>query len=780
MATALWPATLGYLLDTLMQPVLDDDTVRATRAFFTGFVSGRGAVPAIRVGSQPYGVLPAVAYSRMRIEGERGAFLPALHERLLAAREDWAVLSSRVAHVGRPGDGHQTLLTILGLHATSVEFAHRHAAGLDELFNRANLWGAGATWLDELRDRGAFAGSLALLRRLGYGGDELPDLAGLAFGGRGRRVHGPLIDERPLSESEPVRASTTDGRNYLQWLTEAARASLETLRREEGFAEAPPRALLYLLLRHALLLGYWDGAVRLAIEAGVLDAAELAGVRREQPFVHVASDEAASESRFARLYEARCPHHRQRPDARSPTTSRTCSRARRQRPSCTSRSRPSSACATCPRRGSSASWPSTSTRAPTASMRGCAGSRTTASRACAVRCRGEAPRTGIHLGAYGWLEDVVPRERTLSEVELAADLAAVFDDPTAGPLMRDSTNGGYVHAPSLNHAVTAAVLRSGYLAHATRQTPDAFAVDLRSRRVRTALEVVEGMRNGQSLGALLGYRLERGLHDRHAVAEVDEFILDLRKAFPLVADRLADTRSEDDVPIDAIEARNVVDGLALASHIRQTGNRSYPFGLTLPAATTAQARRDRRRGARAARRARRGRGPCARRGRASGRARQHRARSRHPRRLRPRFAAAGGDGGADAAHGANADAPRRDPHRAAQRPAPLAAHGGGRDAEVDRRAGAERVACGPPARTRAGRVHGRVGGRGRQRADPDGDAGGPRPAAARPARAAGERGRERDGRARRARRCGVPAASPRRCGPTSSWRSATPIASRGG
>src|SRR5207302_1573415 len=110
------------------------------------------------------------------------------------------------------------------------------------------------------------------------------------------------------------------------------------------------------------------------------------------------------------------------------------------------------------------------------------------------------------------------------------------------PLVSDSTNGGHLHGPSLNHAVTAAVLRSGYLAHATTSMPDAFAVDLSSRRVRPALEIIDGMRNGQSLGALLGYRFERGLHDRHAVAEVDAFVLALRQAFPLVANRLDETR----------------------------------------------------------------------------------------------------------------------------------------------------------------------------------------------------------------------------------------------
>ena len=48
------------------------------------------------------------------------------------------------------------------------------------------------------------------------------------------------------------------------------------------------------------------------------------------------------------------------------------------------------------------------------------------------------------------------------------------------------------------------------------------------------------MRNGQSIGALLGYQFERGLHDSYGLAEVDKFIYPLRKAFPLVADSLDD------------------------------------------------------------------------------------------------------------------------------------------------------------------------------------------------------------------------------------------------
>ena len=77
--------------------------------------------------------------------------------------------------------------------------------------------------------------------------------------------------------------------------------------------------------------------------------------------------------------------------------------------------------------------------------------------------------------------------------------------------MTDPAGGGYIHAASIQHADTAAVLRAGYVANAGKDNPNTLAVNLSSDRVRVALTLIEGIRNGQSLGALLGYQFERGL-----------------------------------------------------------------------------------------------------------------------------------------------------------------------------------------------------------------------------------------------------------------------------
>ena len=121
--------------------------------------------------------------------------------------------------------------------------------------------------------------------------------------------------------------------------------------------------------------------------------------------------------------------------------------------------------------------------------------------------------------------------------------------------------GGYIHAPSLAHAATAGVLRSGYLTH----NPDAagsaaLAIDLSSARVRRALELLDGVRQGQPLGALIGYLIERRLHKER----LDVYTLSLRSLAPMAAGQLV-SRADTLPPSaqEAIAATGVVDGIRL-------------------------------------------------------------------------------------------------------------------------------------------------------------------------------------------------------------------------
>ncbi len=125
------------------------------------------------------------------------------------------------------------------------------------------------------------------------------------------------------------------------------------------------------------------------------------------------------------------------------------------------------------------------------------------------------------------------------------------DDLDAALPGTDSATGGeeaeYVHAPSPQHATTAAILRSGRKNH---DDDDALAelldIDLSPGRVRAAKHVLEGVRQGQLLGELLGYRFERRLrertkayNDRNAdTINLVKYKFALREAYPAVEGQL--------------------------------------------------------------------------------------------------------------------------------------------------------------------------------------------------------------------------------------------------
>jgi hypothetical protein len=347
--------------------------------------------------------------------------------------------------------------------------------------------------------------------------------------------------------------------------------------------------LLYLYLRHALMLGYYDTSYGLHKSAGFLSAAALAAMKPESAFVHVADAAAGSESRFSALYKTE-PRITADPTLMvSDYITRNLGVLLQSRglkdqidalgiladaPTADLERAFAEHVDTCTYRFDA--WLLGLVNVQLQAMRSGRGG------------DGGAPGTGVYLGAYAWVEDLRPAAARPVLVRLPEDIAGKFSGPS--PIVHDPANGGYIHAPSLTQARTAAVLRSGYLANATAANPGTMAVNLSSERVRLALSLLEGVRNGQSLGALLGYRFERGLHDDHGLAEVDKFIYPLRKAFPLVADSLATTKTPPGVPIEAIEARNVLDGRKLLAQIDSSGVATYPFGLTtLPAATTTEA-----------------------------------------------------------------------------------------------------------------------------------------------------------------------------------------------
>ena len=200
MNTALFPATLGYWLRTWMAPVVTAEAARQTRRFFTSFVTGRGPVPAVRVGNQPYGVLVTSDFSRWKYPKRRGELvLVRLFDEesavprasctrcWLELEQTWDGIAADLAlrRQGREPTPSDVLMNLLGLHPTSVELFQRIGYSDEYLRN-----------LDSFKDQGRYANELASLV-LVHAGDRagLPPEPGRA--GRSRRR---------AADEEPARA----------------------------------------------------------------------------------------------------------------------------------------------------------------------------------------------------------------------------------------------------------------------------------------------------------------------------------------------------------------------------------------------------------------------------------------------------------------------------------------------------------------------------------------------------------------------------------------------
>jgi hypothetical protein len=168
--------------------------------------------------------------------------------------------------------------------------------------------------------------------------------------------------------------------------------------------------------------------------------------------------------------------------------------------------------------------------------------------------------TGVLFGGYGWVMNLSPAQEQNQVPPPPGESAPVF---------QLTNNPGFVHTPSLTQASTVAILRSGHLAHAGNQPNGPLAIDLSSERVRLATWLLDGVRQGQPLGALLGYRFERRLQEAGLTALVPFF----RELDPLVARKLEQT----DRAVETIAANNVVDGLKLNQRWQGLINNSTPM-----------------------------------------------------------------------------------------------------------------------------------------------------------------------------------------------------------
>ena len=281
MNMALAPGTLGYMAGTLMSPVFEGWVDELTW-FFAGYVSGRGAIPPIRIGAQPYGIVATTAFSRISwLTDQRGDIFrrlvldrPAVGLLAEAARGPWRTGTQLAGPCGRREACRRRRRPArrparhLGTAPRLRRVAHprRQASRRDLLPRPPRALGRGPSAMALAAAQRQAAADM--LRSFGYVG-AAPDILDLFFRAGQIKLKGPIVEAPPLSETLPLAEATPDHRNYLAWLADAARTSLDMLRRQEGFTgDKPPNALLYIMLQFALTRGFQDAGDRLRAESG--------------------------------------------------------------------------------------------------------------------------------------------------------------------------------------------------------------------------------------------------------------------------------------------------------------------------------------------------------------------------------------------------------------------------------------------------------------------------------------------------------------------------------
>lgn len=511
MNTALWPATLGYFLAQRAEPFVSVETWDEARAHFEHWVRGRGPVPCFRVGRVPYGVLPVSSLARWVSPG-RTAFDKQIVDLLQSAWPIWSAATRSVPRTGRTHDDPLAgrdpdveLLEILGMDASAREVRVRYGLGPQALLNAASLLGLPPSLVDfwcSTRLRGVHPEA----RALGLGGS----LAATIYNPNAPRMTDPFVCAEPLSEE---RSLADD------YITEIRGASLDNLRQGELATRSTP-PLLFRLLRHSVLLEYVRLSRELQRSVGAApDLAQRSAARLREPEVVMdgdlrvttwgAIDEALNYNTLLSLSER---ERRGSPEALGYAKDQLgplsdALELLAMRPTAELERLLTETLDTCSHRLDA--WVTSLFTERLHAMR-------------------EARPIGCYVGAYARVENLRARgARPVSD--------------------------GYIHAPSLDHAATAAVLRSAFATHDDGE--GRFAIDLSSARVRAAQSILDPVRAGRSLGEVLGCQVERVLDERGLRRYIDP----LRERFPLVANKMVDSG----LAPSEVAARSVVDGLAL-------------------------------------------------------------------------------------------------------------------------------------------------------------------------------------------------------------------------
>jgi hypothetical protein len=608
---ALYPGTIGHALEELAPGLIGRDARARLRTYALTDVAGRGLLPAVRVDDQPYGVLPAVAVSRIRPDVRDAGLDPASPQRAAQQRfdetllclfrhlhADWSAMRDGsddgpgVTHlaspeVGRPGfDAQQHFLAMLGLEPSAVGASYRFAVNVADrggVRGEPELGlGFGVPPADGSNpDPASTFGPFALM-------EHLDDVLRTAFGLPASAPRDPntgLVAADWADVYELLRTSRAYGLRLLtglwplqgvvaaaaaagsastgSWILDLLTRSLDDLRArtEQDLSDV---GLAELFARQALLAEARRAAADILVDRGLLSDAALATLGTSSLYQTWTSGTLSRTSAWGLLFGT----VNQLVDVGGSGAAVPADLDGRTMSQVVDAGRPPSVEAHRAAVTRFAQLPADRVTVLTREHLDLASHRLDAWIGGLAHRRMRTMRqrrpVGAHVGSYGWVENLRPKPIVPAATGVPAALAGL----PGRPVTRDESGEGFIQTPSPTHAVTAAVLRAAYRSQAAEGSfGNEMSVNLSSNRVRVALSLIDGVRAGNDLGALLGYRLERFLHEYYArpdtphVVELDSAIFPLRRAYPTVA--------AVDPGADAVTdpTRYVVDGLALVRTI---------------------------------------------------------------------------------------------------------------------------------------------------------------------------------------------------------------------
>lgn len=504
---ALWPVLWGHQLRDLWGCVGLADRLGGWARLH---LRPEGPLPPIRIDRQPYGLLPTTALRRWQVAPEEGPDAAELEPQLVPGlrtmRAHWAAAARGEGTA--VGADTARLLALIGRDALSPGYAHR-------LFLSVELWRALFQGLGSF-DQAAFDAWLH---------ETFAPLHGLVRGDPAKLRHhagAGLAEELAIPLILP--------RHWPHWyyrlddlgqpLLDQRGEAVPAMSAEEGFGRLL-ETLAQFGHRVDLLVEQWRGVlpdsllVRLLLQAGLLSAAAVAevngGAGPETPIREPILGDGALPTRIEALdqqYAPDGPHDHPAGAVRGAVVDAILGLAK-----AVGTARPEAAprILTALDRAFRATL-DTATHRIDPWIIGMAGRRLAHLR--------NRPDTTFRLGVYGWVD------------------GPILGAP--GP-----TDGGLIHAPSYEQALTAAILRDKDITERLETPAPAdgrhlWSMQLESRRIRAADRLAEEVRIGAHVFEALGREVERIVGVRTpvgAVVEATSRVDALRRAYPIRKDQ---------------------------------------------------------------------------------------------------------------------------------------------------------------------------------------------------------------------------------------------------